>query len=287
MQDNELKKLLIKIRENDFFIPNGFDEGSAAELVMGALRSTDGELRDDLGYTILAQWIVKKKRIGPETLKELLKQAVAGKMLFHKIGEQDSDSVFLRSFSSLLIALILYRDNQEYFLSREEFKQILLPITQYCTMEKDYRSFVVGKGWAHAPAHISDAMDECAQNRFATAEDCLLLLQGIRTILYHAPRVFEAEEDERLATVVISMIRLKKIEPVRLLQWLTKINLEKLETLTAHSLAAREYLTKRINMKHFLRCLYIRFSEQSLLKADELKTLFALEHQYNPYFFNN
>ncbi|MFX3617046.1 MAG: DUF2785 domain-containing protein [Sporolactobacillus sp.] len=282
-----MKKQLIKIRENDFSIPIGFDERSATELVLNALRSTDGELRDDLGYTILSKWIVEKERIGPETLKKLLKQAIAEKMLFHKIGEQDSDSVFLRSFSSLLIALIFYRDNQEHFLSREEFKQILLPITHYCTMEKDYRSFVIGKGWAHAPAHISDAMDECAKNRFATSDDCLLLLQSIRTILYHAPNVFEAEEDERLATVVISMIRVKKIEPVRLLRWLTKINLEKPEVLTAHSSVAREHLTKRINMKHFLRCLYIRFSGQSLLNAGELKKLFDLEHKYNPNFFNN
>lgn len=287
MQESELKRQLVNIRNHDFSIPKGLDELSTAESVMDAFRSTDSELRDDLGYTILEKWIVEKRLLDPNTLRKIMKQAITEQMLFHKIGEQDSDSVFLRSFSALLIALILYRDNQEHFFTRDELKQFLLSITQYCLLEKDYRSFVIGKGWAHAPAHISDAMDECAKNRFTTTDDCFLIWKSIRTILHHAPIVFDAEEDERLATIVISMVNAKKIETSRLLIWLKKIELEKPQQLQVHSLTDREYLTKRINSKHFLRCLYMRFSEQSLMSPDELKKLFTLEHKYNPYFFNS
>ncbi|RYL88107.1 DUF2785 domain-containing protein [Sporolactobacillus sp. THM19-2] len=285
-EELQLKKQLVKIRDHQFSIPAGFNEQEAAELVMRALGATDSELRDDLGYGILCEWIIEKKLLGSEQLHLMLKQATSSEMLFCQAGNPESDTVFLRSFSSLLIALILYRDNTEHFLKEDEFKKVVQSIAHYCNLERDYRSFVTGKGWAHAPAHISDAIDECARSRFLTKNERSLLLQSVQALLFHAPHVFDAEEDERLATVLISLIKYKKIPHEDLLHWLDSVQLNEPDV-PAHSAEMRDYLTTRINFKHFLRCLFMRFSEQSLISNDKLMTLFKIEHKYNPYFFNN
>ncbi|MET1249944.1 DUF2785 domain-containing protein [Sporolactobacillus sp. STCC-11] len=281
MTDTELKDKLIAIKNNDFHVPEGFSDFEAAEFVMRALYSTDSDLRDDLGYTILSKWLIEFKLLDGSQLMTLLKQTVSEKMLFYKIGEGMSDHVFLRAFSALIVALILYRDNQEHFISRQEYMELLRQLNHYCELENDYRSFVEGKGWAHAPAHISDALDECAQNRFVGEFECITIWNSLMIMLRNAQTVFDAEEDERMATAVVSMVTSKKITIPILIQWLHEVKLQK-PNQSVHASAFRKYLIQRVNMKHFVRCVYFRLKNASLLDQGADDALMHLEHIFNP-----
>lgn len=282
MIDTELKEKLIEIKNNDFHVPEGISDFDAVELVMRALHSTDSDLRDDLGYTILSKWLIEFKLLNGSELMTLLKQTVSEQMLFYKVGMPQSDHVFLRSFSALLVALILYRDNQEHFIGRQEYTELLRQLNHYCKLENDYRSFVEGKGWAHAPAHISDALDECAQNRFVGQSECFAIWKSLLTMLRNAPTVFDAEEDERMATSVVSMVTAKKITVSILIQWLREVNVQK-PNQSVHASAFRKYLIQRVNMKHFVRCIYFRLKNAALLAQNE-DTFIKAEHEWNPYF---
>ncbi|TGA97681.1 DUF2785 domain-containing protein [Sporolactobacillus shoreae] len=282
----ELKNRLLEIQKNGYVLPKGLSEFEAVQLVMRSLSSPDGELRDALGYTILSKWLVEEHLLNGRQLKEILKQAVSEDMLYFKIGKSESDSVFLRSFSSLLIALILFRDNQEKFLNKNEFQENMNQLTHYCELEKDYRSFVVEKGWAHAPAHISDALDECVRSRFAGFNECQALWGSLQTMLRNAPNVFDAEEDERFAIPVLAMVELKKVTLADLFGWLEKVDIQDPEDIPVYSAVNRVNLTKRVNMKHFIRCLYMRMKEKSLLGKEQVEQLIQLEHKFNPYFYN-
>ncbi|SFG33052.1 DUF2785 domain-containing protein [Sporolactobacillus nakayamae] len=283
MNDIELKETLIDIKNNDFHVPEELSDFEAVKYVMRALHSTDSDLRDDLGYTILSKWLIEFKLLDGSELIMLLKQAVSEELLFNKISEGVSDHVFLRSFSALLIALILYRDNHEHFISRQKYMELLQQLNHYCELENDYRSFVEGKGWAHAPAHISDALDECAQNRFVGESECLAIWKSLLMMLRNAPTVFDAEEDERMATAVVSMITAKKITVSVLLQWLHAVTLNK-PNQSVHALAFRKYLIQRVNMKHFVRCVYFRLKNAALLDQEADDALMKLERAFNPYF---
>ncbi|RLQ97465.1 DUF2785 domain-containing protein [Falsibacillus albus] len=275
-----LVNMLQEIKNNDYRLPDEYSVFEAVKLVMGSLSSPDGELRDDLGYTILFKWLIEQKLLNGTELKNLLEQAQSSKMLYFEIGEIESDSVFLRSFSSLLIALILHRDNEENLLGEEDFQGLLCQLTKYCSLERDFRSFVDGKGWAHAPAHISDALDECVKSRFAGLEECIVILNSIKNMLGNAPAVFDAEEDERMAIPVIGMIVQKKVKVGILVDWLHELEVDKASSVDAAN------LKKRINIKHFIRCLYMRLKEKSLMDQEEERRLFQLEHRFNPNFFD-
>lgn len=269
-----LKEDLYKIVQHHYALPAGLSEYEAVQQIIGVLGSTDPELRDQLGYTILSKWLVDKNLLTTEQLEEILDEAISENMLFHRIGEAGTDSIFLRSFSSLLIALILIRDNRDNFLSEASFRHVMDNILAYCQLEKDYRSFVPEKGWAHAPAHISDVIDECVHNRFTSKDDCKMMWNALLVLLENAPYVFDAEEDERIATAVTSMVVSNKVSIETLIDWL-----EELVVPIGKDLLS---MYRQINMKHFIRSLSSRLHAKKLV-IDESSRLIAVEHRFNPF----
>ncbi|MFH5779929.1 DUF2785 domain-containing protein [Heyndrickxia oleronia] len=267
-----LKEQLYEIIRHNYALPKGLDEFEAVQQVIGVLGSTDAEVRDELGYRILANWLLRKNFLTGSQLSILLEQAISDDMLFFKIGEAESDHVFKRTFSALLIALILIRDNREEFLGEAAFFQALERINLYCRLEKDYRSYVEGKGWAHGPAHISDAIDECVRHRFTGLDECSKLWEGLLHLIDGAPHVYDAEEDERITIPIIAMVESGKVPFSTLCRWLERIELPAEKDLIS--------MTRRINIKHFIRCLIFGLLGKGLGKVEDL---IIIERKFNPF----
>ncbi|MGE6256751.1 DUF2785 domain-containing protein [Heyndrickxia sporothermodurans] len=267
-----IKENLYKIINHQFALPDGLSEYEAVLQIVQILGSTDAELRDDLGYHVLSKWLLEKNFLSATQLEELLNRALSNDMLFHHIGEEETDSVFLRSFSALLIALILIRDNREQFLSESAFRLVMDRVVSYCYLEKDFRSYDEEKGWAHAPAHISDVIDECMINRFVTVDDCNKLWHGLLSLLERAPHVYDAEEDERMATAVTSMIENGKVSLSTLVDWLEEMSVPVRKDIIS--------MNKQINMKHFIRALFFRLHAKNLL-PDASQQFISFETKFN------
>lgn len=99
-----LKETLLTIRANSFLAPPHAFE-LALEMVTH-IGSPDPQLRDELIYSTFSHWI-EEGVLSPEQLQELLAIALDDQHLFYRIGESGTDSVFTRSFSVLLLPLIL------------------------------------------------------------------------------------------------------------------------------------------------------------------------------------
>ena len=268
------KEQLQKIVSQDYNLPVGKDEFEAVQEVISILGSTDPELRDELGYSVLNRWLLTKDFLNNKQLEILLDQAFSEKMLFYKIGESNTDSVFLRSFSSLLIALLLIRDNRNEFLHMENYQQVITKVAAYCELEKDDRGYIEKKGWAHAPAHIADVIDECVKSRYTGIKECELLMNASLSLIQNGKEVFTAEEDERISLAVCSMVEQNKVPISILMEWL-----KKQDAINGRNMVSRN---RRINFKHFLRCLYFRLEEKSLL-SDSREDLLTLEKKFNPF----
>jgi hypothetical protein len=167
--------------------------------------------------------------------------------LFYCIGEVGTDSIFMRSFSLLLIAAILYTDAQEPVLPGHVIHDTYEALHRYAYKERDWRGYVSGKGWAHAMAHLADALDECAQHSATTLEqkkDILNLIRDlarISTPLYH-------EEDMRLASAVYHIIIGKQVPDLFLEEWVHRCFVERGTDVRSWN--------KVTNIKNFLRSLY-------------------------------
>ena len=92
------------IAAKKYEVPEGEKAFALAKELSGYLKSSDPELRDDLAYSILAEWILAKNAFRAEELLAL--EAEWRGNLRAGIGENGTGSVFGRSFSALCLAAI-------------------------------------------------------------------------------------------------------------------------------------------------------------------------------------
>ena len=66
------------------------------------------------------------------------------------------------------------------FLDKEDIAGIHHRLTTYLEREKDVRGYADNKGWAHAPAHAADAVEDLAQSPYLERTDLLEPLHALR-----------------------------------------------------------------------------------------------------------
>ncbi|MFK7804733.1 MAG: DUF2785 domain-containing protein [Anaerolineae bacterium] len=259
----QLKQQLQTIAANEFNIPADFDLFPLALNMLQHNGSIDSELRDGLIYSAFGTWIIKHKLFTPAQLTQLLEITLDDQHLFYRIGEFETDSVFTRSFSMLMLPLILIRHCEESFLTAAHIKQIKSKLFDYVRLEQDLRGYVPEKGWAHAAAHGADAFDDLALCPELDAADLLDLLTQLNTWITTETTPFVHEEDERFVTAVISIRSRKLIAERDIEKWIRALATQVKE-------AKHPSPTNRIyiNVKNFLRSLYFRLYRKN--SADPL-----------------
>jgi hypothetical protein len=179
------------------------------------------------------------------------------------IGEVSTDSIFLRSFSALLLAEMVNFDNKHPYLEETEVRMLLLQALAYLSAEQDGRGYIPGKGWAHACAHTADWLMVLARNRHIGNADLERILKGISVkILSISNPIYIHDEDERLVNAVGEVLKREILTVNFLFAWLDGL---------AHPASftwEEAFLTEGsahacYNTKCFVRSLYLR-----LQKAD-------------------
>lgn len=256
-----LKEKLQMIAKNEYAIPDEINLEKLIESMLENIGSLDSELRDNLIYSTLARWIVNQK-IEKEMLKKIISVVLDDKHLFYKIDSNNEAAVFIRSFSILIVALIIYSHRKEKLFNKQELREIYRKVIQYFKDEKDLRGYVVGYGWAHSVAHTADALDELAMCEEIGIDELKNMLENIKYKVGTGTYVYVHEEDERLVTAIMSIISRKIILEDELTKWIESfLELEELDD------SMRNYC-KDLNIKNFIRSLYFR-----LLNTGENKDL--------------
>lgn len=251
----ELKQQLIQLRANEYKIESEKVDRLLLKM-MDHIGTTDAELRDDLIYLTFCNWTVNNVLL-EETLIELLNISTDSKHLFYKIGEKNTDSVFTRSFSMLLIVLIIYKHREENFLSNEQITMVYKKIIKYCTEEKDFRGYVEKKGWAHAIAHAGDALDELSKCSELKKSELLRILDVIKEKICIYNYVYVHREEERLVTAVMSIMERNLLTEIELYRWINSFGRYKKKGY----LPQDDYIL--VNIKNFLRSLYFRLKKNN------------------------
>jgi hypothetical protein len=192
------------IVEHRYEVPPGADVASLTMELETLLASPDPELRDEIAYSTLASWIYQQRLIEAETLRPLVERLLGN--LRKGIGERESDGVFRRSFSALVLSVIVARDNVAPFLAAPELRRIEDAALAYLDAERDLRGYDEKKGWIHSAAHAADLLTLVARSRHLEARDQSRILDAISAKLADAAVVFTHGEDERLARTILSIV---------------------------------------------------------------------------------
>lgn len=211
------KEFWISLSRNDFQIPEGYTQSNLTEILFSYLASTDPDLRDEIAYTVYANWL-KREMYSQEEVTSHAERLLSN--LEKGIGETESDTVFLRAFSILLLAEIVHNDNKKPILEKDQIESILEKALWYLDAEKDPRGYVPVKGWAHALAHTADLLLVLARNRSIDAADLSRMLSAISAKMVHSTAyIYIHGEDERLARAVLEILRRDLIPSEQVESW--------------------------------------------------------------------
>jgi hypothetical protein len=253
------KQFLQAIVDNNNHIPDDIDYFLFLKALLQNFASTDPQLRDNLTYSILAHAIIdqdSQQKLTTSQVEDLLLTCIDEEHLFYHIGEAGTDTVFMRSFSLLIIAAILFADAKTPRLSEQVTRQAQIALLHYAKEEKDWRGYIRGKGWAHTAAHLSDALDECAQNRYMVTPDREAVMSTIRD-LARLPEPLCYEEDDRLAFTAYRVIANQLVEEAFLAEWIESFFVEREQDVVANEQNLVSWV-RSSNAENVLRSLYFR-----------------------------
>lgn len=246
-----LKEKLKVIKENGYQASSRTLE--LTQEIVHNIGSVDAELRDDLIYTTLSHWIPGDVLSAPE-LEQLLTTILGVNHLHYKLGDKGTDSVFTRSFSMLIVPLLLIRHRASPFLSQEQIHEVKEKVLYSIQEERDYRGYDEDKGWAHAIAHGADALDDLAQCSELEHKDLMDILHLIHSKMTITDRVYSDGEDERMVRAVISVLNRRLLSKDDVERWIQYFNEAKVSASTDFLPAFRQ----KNNIKNFLKSLYFQ-----------------------------
>ncbi|MFG6494816.1 DUF2785 domain-containing protein [Fictibacillus sp. UD] len=165
--------------------------------------SPTSDLRE-LVYRSFCESIIENQ-LDPALLKELMDYSLNN--LLHKgIGDNGTDSVFTRAFTTLLIDVIIYKDNEADFLPQETVTKAKDAVIQYIHLEEDLRGYVPVKGWAHSVAHVADTSGELLKSEKVSQKDYFKIIEPLLKKYCNAQTVFVHGEDDRVVMPVLAML---------------------------------------------------------------------------------
>lgn len=239
------------------------------------LGSTDPTRRDETAYQILATWL--GRGVYDDLLAGVGDGMAAG--LEVGLGEIGTDTVFRRSFSALILAECLARNNTIDVLPPDKVLHWGDRLAGWFVREKDLRGLVEGKGWAHAVAHGADAIGVLGQTLSLGVNELTVLLDVLadRTLAETDQRLVHGEPD-RLALATLSILR-RDLVPLPVLEpWLARIG--------AAARSAEED-APAFNAQMFLRALHLQLAlgrRRPAVRSDLLLSLVEQLRTSNPHY---
>jgi len=247
------------IAEHHYDVPNGESASALAHGLSSLLASPDPELRDDLGYSILARWIGRPNILQPDDLRTLADEWAAN--LKDGIGESGTNSVLKRSFSALCLSLLAEREAKIPFLGASRYHQLVADAISYLQAERDLRGYDAKLGWIHATAHTSDLLQALAASPMLTSDEESAILNAVEIRLASAPDVYRQGEQDRIAQAVLAVVRRADFATDSFEIWLTRMQAADKqvweEPLTPESLARYQ------NHTYTLQALAVRMELES------------------------
>ena len=238
------------------------------ETMLGAI---DPAIRDDLAYNVLEAWIVRVRLLDREAVRGLGERLVT--RITGPVPAGESDAVFGRSFSALILALVARRELDTPFLDDAGLAALVAALTHYATHETDLRGYVEDRGWAHAPAHTADALTVVARHpRLAAAQsgDILDAVLGF-TVRRHGYNLHHGE-DSRLAQPVLALVSRGLVDGAPLQEFLVALSAPLREPWPA-TFDPSLYAAQR-NARNLLYTLMVALS---LMPADDVHVASALQ----------
>ena len=246
------------IVDSDAEVPPGHTAAELLPSLLDLLGENDPFLRDEVGYGVLARWVVQDQLLGPGELRYAVERLVPDLRIGldgDASGADDGHAVVRRSYSALALAILAYRDVEEHFLGHDDVHRLLDAAIAYLLDEPDRRGHVPELGWINATAHTADLLKFLVRNPLTDDEDHWRVLGALRDLLTRPEGpVFVDDEEDRLVLVVVDAIGRETINDDELCDWIDTFGSWLADQSGAFDPASR---AAAVNLKRFVRTLHL------------------------------
>lgn len=222
--------------------------------------STDPILRDKLIYSAFYT-LVTEDFLDQQQMEYIINKLLENKSVVLDIDKPISDSVFTRSFTTLVYALVVEYDSTKQIISKDLVRKVIDATLEYMGKESDLRGFVEKKGWAHAAAHGADLLDSIIKHPNATEDDAVKILQHIARFLT-IPHGYQDDEEERLARAFVTLTKHHLSEDF-IVAWLIQLEQSLSETYANSKGELQPYYAK-LAFKNFLKSSYFLLEKEAI-----------------------
>jgi hypothetical protein len=269
-----------QVQEADFEVPADRPLDDLTAELTRMLGSNDPVVRDRTAYPALATWT--SRGVYDDLLSGLGDGMAAG--LTVGLGERESDTVFRRSFSVLVLGECVARDNAAALVPPGKVLEWGDRVSTWYLRERDLRGYVPGKGWAHAIAHGADAIGTLAESPHLGQNELTVLLDVLADRLtLPAETQFVHGEPDRMAAATMSVLR-RNVVPLSVLEpWVARIA----AAATSRAPRGTDPFLRRGNSESFLRALYLQLAlapRPPAARPDLLLVLVDALRRTNPYY---
>lgn len=239
--------------ENDYQLPDGAELIPLTDELLDYLASPDPDLRDNIANAILSRWLTVHNYHNAQQLQQMAQWLM--QQLSNRIGETDTDSVFLRSYSALILSLVMYRNSRENFFSEIEVNAILHAAKDYLLDEQDRRAYIEGKGWANAIANTCDLLRFVAYSDTLAGADLHVIMDAVGEKVRQAvDEPFIHDEEDRLAKIILTIMSRDELDTFDYVDWVKRFSEWKVNN-AREDVYNPTYNATYQNIKLFLRAL--------------------------------
>ena len=256
MNEHKLKELLRSVVNNDFQPTTDLTPREYLPYFYKFIGSTDSELRDELIFSVMANWIYK----GVFTNEQIFKIAdtlVQDEYILKGIGSEKDNSVFTRSSTALQLWALVVTQKKRIFIPFNTIGMIFEKTLRLLKEEVDYRTYVPGSGWANSISHAANILLELVQLPEMKKPWIVMILNAICDKILEPNFRFPGDEVEHLAAPVAEIL-LKEI----LLEEEFIPILEKLKIQSPTQEQNPDEFFRSINARCFLRSIYFQLLVQ-------------------------
>lgn len=275
MVDASTRQTFVEIAKNEYAIPDTVNPIQFILASIPLLGESEGEFRERYVYGTLHRWIVSEA-IDAQGLREIHLTLLGETALFSGIGENGTSSAFLRAFAVLLLVPTLYMHRKEAFLSSEDIERTCQDLARYLREEKDHRGYVSPENWwVHGVAHAADAVGQLFQCVELQTQSIVELLEAIAKAVAPDTVVYAHEEDARMATAVLKLLKREVLSTEIIENWLTLV-----VPAARYEGQLPNVHIQYVNARNFVRCLLFQAKKAEL--ADEQLALIEAAHDAFP-----
>lgn len=263
----ELKETLLQLKRNNYTGIDSFVSKSFVRLLLSKIGSLDSELRDDLIYESLI-YIIHNGLLDDNDFIELLEIVSSNNYIGFNIDKSNVKYVFKRTFSMLVVGLIIEWNHMHQKINSEKVRMIFNRVINVFNKEMVLIGYHEKYGWAHSVAHSADTIAEFVACASIEGNEIEQILIAVKRKFSQGREYFIYGEDERIANIFIEVIKKDDNAYIDIIkEWICNICNSKLPDNTIEATIVKG------NIRNLVRSIYFKTNNEEIRKLIEIEVI--------------